>query len=61
MVCLREPCPSAWIFFFFPSAWMLKQIAFVQDYVHLWMCLGKHTDWNRPPWPGTIVTIHMSC
>ena len=23
--------------------------------------LGKHTDWNRPPWPGTIVTIFMSC
>ena len=23
--------------------------------------LGKHTDWNRPPWPGTIVTICMSC
>ena len=23
--------------------------------------LGKHTDWNRPPWPGTIVTICKSC
>ena len=23
--------------------------------------LGKHTDWNRPPWPGTIVTICMRC
>ena len=23
--------------------------------------LGKHTDWNHPPWPGTIVTICMSC
>ena len=23
--------------------------------------LGKHTDWNCPPWPGTIVTICMSC
>ena len=23
--------------------------------------LGKHTDWSRPPWPGTIVTICMSC
>ena len=22
--------------------------------------LGKHTDWNRPPCPGTIVTIYMS-
>ena len=25
------------------------------------MCYGKHTDWNCPPWPGTIVTICMSC
>jgi len=25
------------------------------------LLLGKHTDWNRPPWPGTIVTICMSC
>ena len=24
-------------------------------------CQGKHTDWNRPPWPDTIVTICMSC
>ena len=24
-------------------------------------CQGKHTDWSRPPWPGTIVTICMSC
>ena len=24
-------------------------------------CCGKHTDWNRPPWSGTIVTICMSC
>ena len=23
--------------------------------------LGKQTDWNRLPWPGTIVTICMSC
>ena len=23
--------------------------------------LRKHTDWNRPPWPGTIVTTCMSC
>ena len=23
-------------------------------------CQGKHTDWNHPPWPGTIVTICMS-
>ena len=22
---------------------------------------GKHTDWNCPTWPGTIVTICMSC
>ena len=22
---------------------------------------GKHTDWNRLPWPGTVVTSHMSC
>ena len=21
---------------------------------------GKHTDWNHPPWPGTIVTIHVN-
>ena len=26
----------------------------------LWTCQGKHTDWNRPPWPGTIVTICVS-
>ena len=26
-----------------------------------WYCKGKHTDWNRPPWPGTTVTICMSC
>ena len=25
-----------------------------------WLCSGKHIDWNRPPWPGTIVTICMS-
>ena len=24
-------------------------------------CYRKHTDWNRPPWPGTIATICMSC
>ena len=24
-------------------------------------CYGKHIDWNHPPWPGTIVTICMSC
>ena len=24
-------------------------------------CLGKHTDRNRPPWPGTVVTICTSC
>ena len=24
-------------------------------------CQGKHTDWNRPPWPGTRVTICISC
>ena len=24
-------------------------------------CWGKHTSWNCPPWPGTIVTICMSC
>ena len=23
-------------------------------------CQGKHTDWNRPPWPGTTVTICVS-
>ena len=23
--------------------------------------LGKHTDWNCPSWPGTIVTICMNC
>ena len=26
-----------------------------------WALIQKHTDWNRPPWPGTIVTICMSC
>ena len=26
-----------------------------------WHCQGKHNDWNRPPWPSTIVTICMSC
>ena len=25
------------------------------------VCWGKHTDWSHPPWPGTIVTICMSC
>ena len=29
--------------------------------LHKLNCQGKHTDWNRPPWPGTIVTICMSC
>ena len=24
-------------------------------------CSGKHTGWNHPPWPGTIVIICMSC
>ena len=24
-------------------------------------CCGKHTDWNHPPWSGTIVTSCMSC
>ena len=24
-------------------------------------CQGKHIDWNCPPWPGTTVTICMSC
>ena len=24
-------------------------------------CQGTHTDWNHPPWPGTRVTICMSC
>ena len=28
---------------------------------HTKHCHGKHADWNRPPWPGTIVTICMSC
>ena len=23
-------------------------------------CQQKHTDWNHPPWPGTIVTICVS-
>ena len=32
--------------------WIAPRIAF---------CQGKHTDWNCPPWPGTIVTICMSC
>ncbi|CAN0567286.1 unnamed protein product [Rangifer tarandus platyrhynchus] len=26
-----------------------------------WFCQGKHTDWNRPPWPGTIATVCLSC
>ena len=25
------------------------------------LVLGKHTEWNRPPWPGTTATICMSC
>ena len=25
------------------------------------MVLGEAQDWNRPPWPGTIGTICMSC
>ena len=29
--------------------------------VHWCYRFGKHMDWNRPPWPGTIVTICMSC
>ena len=24
-------------------------------------CYRKHADWNRLPWPGTVVTICMSC
>ena len=24
-------------------------------------CEGKNTAWNHPPWPGTIVTIYVSC
>ena len=24
-------------------------------------CSWKHIDWNCPPWPGTVVTICMSC
>ena len=24
-------------------------------------CWGRHTDWNRPPWPGPTVTIRTSC
>ena len=23
-------------------------------------CYGRHTDWNCPPWPGTIVTTGLS-
>ena len=23
--------------------------------------LGKDTDWNRPPWPGTVVTVGTRC
>ena len=26
-----------------------------------WNCQGKHTNWNHPSWPGTIVNICMSC
>ena len=32
----------------------------ILDSLH-WVCQGKHTDQNGPPWPGTIVTICMSC
>ena len=28
---------------------------------NVWYCQGKHTDWSRPPWPGTIVTICRRC
>ena len=24
-------------------------------------CLEKHTDWNHPPWTGTMVTISVTC
>ena len=34
---------------------------FVWMYKHQPPCEGKHTDWNRPPWPGTIANICMSC
>ena len=27
---------------------------------HLIAVMGKHTDWNHPTWPGTIVTIWVS-
>ena len=26
----------------------------------IWVTLLGETDWNLPPWPGTIVTIYMS-
>ena len=32
----------------------------ILDSLH-WVCQGKHTDRHGPPWPGTIVTICMSC
>ena len=44
-----EPQRCGSVFFFF----------FKYDYVAC--CWGKHTDWNRPPWPATVVTICMSC
>ena len=25
-----------------------------------YLCQGKHTDRNQPPWPGTIVTVCVS-
>ena len=34
---------------------------FIYHLVPLWFCSGKHTDWNHPPWPGSLVTICTSC
>ena len=39
----------------------LLQYKILESDNQLFYCQGKHTDWSRPPWPGTLVTICMSC
>ena len=45
-------------FFFLPHLQFHLPVSFV---LFPGSVYGKHTDWNHPPWPGTIVTICMSC
>ena len=39
----------------------LLQYKILESDNQLFYCQGKHTDWSLPPWPGTLVTICMSC